>query len=107
MVLGKKWHDTFERVLEGLCKTVGRLRRISSAKTMLGSATLLWTISQIKVKLILSMMQVIALLGGTLQLRWPAAYEEVTDDVGAVANLSPLRLITLRCLAPSWNWYNY
>ena len=69
---------------------------------------IIWSISKIKVKLLLSMVQIITLLGGTLQLEWPKGYEDTTDSVGAVVTASPLQLFTIRCLAPTtWNWHAY
>ena len=57
----------------------------SAAKKLIAAAAHTWALAKVKVTLLVSMTQVITLLGGTLQLRWPSAYEEAaTARKGAV-----------------------
>ena len=58
-----------------------------------------------KVKLLVSMYQMLGLLGLSFQVDWPEVYQETIDEVGAVLNLDLVSASAIGCDVPWANWH--
>ena len=57
-----------------------------------------------KLKIVWSMLQMLALLGICFGVQWPAQYEEVVRAVEEGVNLNFLKLVTVSCWE-EWTWH--
>ena len=60
-------------------------------------------VASTKVVILLSMVQMITLMGGVFSLTWPAQFQEFSDGL-AVVNVNPVSSFSWRCLFVTYRW---
>ena len=63
------------------------------------------TVFSPKLKIVWSMLQMLALLGICFGVQWPAQYEEVVRAVEEGVNLNFIKLVTVSCWQ-EWTWHH-
>ena len=61
-----------------------------------------WTV---KVRTLLSMVQILALLSPAFSIRWPENYSLALGSVGLIANLNPVGMLGLACDFAHYDWH--
>ena len=59
----------------------------------------------VKSKVVISMVQILALLAPAFDIAWPANYAYVVSHLGAVVNINPLSMLGLECVDAGYDWH--
>ena len=59
----------------------------------------------VKTKVVLTMVQILALLAPAFNIQWPSNYAQAVGGVGAIANLNPIAMLGLRCVSSTYDWH--
>ena len=60
---------------------------------------------EVKSRSLVVLLQIVSLLSGGSNIRWPANYSQLTATVGSLANLNPVAWIAPSCIDPAYDWH--